>query len=237
MMTFWKWAGVVTGVRDGDWPEKVERLPDAYEPNEINALLSAATTMNAKQKTASRLPPARIEEERLILQCLLFSGLRDGELAHLTYDDIRLTKDSSVWNVQPKPNWNWKPKTVESIRSVPVIRRVTEKLLERKRAKGAAASDLIFPSEVGKPDGHLLRIVKRVAKRAGVVGRVDNHKFRATAITLWLRAGATVPDVMGWVGHKDAKTILRYAKRVTAESRETQRLVAAPFTEYVAIGD
>jgi len=56
---------------------------------------------------------------------------------------------------------------------------------------------------MGGVNAHLLRIVKRVGKRAGLTGiRVDDHRFRSTAITRWLREGNSVPDVMAWVGHK-----------------------------------
>jgi integrase len=77
---------------------------------------------------------------------------------------------------------------------------------------------------MGGVDAHLLRIIKRVAKRAGLTDiRVDDHKFRSTAITRWLREGNSVPDVMAWVGHKSPTTILRYAAKVKLEKNETQQ--------------
>jgi integrase len=92
-------------------------------------------------------------------------------------------------------------------------------------------TDLVFTNSVGGPNLHMLRIVKRVAKRAKLAGRVDDHKFRSTAITRWLRNGYTVPDVMTWVGHVSPTTILRYAAKVNV------RKVAAAMGASSAAGD
>jgi integrase len=192
---FFKWAGrsfVSMGIKNGDWFEKPERDPEAYTPEELTSLFQAAT-----------------EDERLVLKSLLNTGFRSGELAHLTYGDI--DAKFSIWRVRGKSlalangRREWKPKTVDSEREMPVHPHITKKVVERKRALGASDSDLVFPNSEGNPDGHLIRVVKRVAKRAGVAGRVDDHEFRSTAITLWLRAGNSVPDVAAWVGHSDLR--------------------------------
>lgn len=83
---------------------------------------------------------------------------------------------------------------------------------------------------MGGVNHHVLRIVKRAAKRAGLTDiRVDDHKFRSTAITRWLREGNSVPDVMAWVGHNSPTTILRYAAKVKLEKPETQQKAHSPF--------
>jgi integrase len=224
---FFKWAGrsfISMGIKKGDWFPKPERDPEAYTSEELTALFSAAE-----------------EDERLVLKSLLNTGFRSGELAHLTYGDI--DSRHSIWKVRGKTldlaggKREWKPKTVDSEREMPVTDDLTKKIMARKRTLGASDNDLVFPNTEGNPDGHLIRIVKRVAKRAKVEGRVDDHKFRSTAITLWLRAGNSVPDVASWVGHSDLQTILRYAEKLNLRSAETRKRITSTFAEFSSVGD
>ncbi len=202
-----------------DWPNKPERDADAYTPEEIKALLENTDT-----------------DGRLLLNCFLNSGVRDGELAHMTYGDVDYAH--SIWKVSAKENWNWTPKTKESLRSIPVGDWLTTKIRERQKTLTAKPSDFIFPTKDGKPnDGHLIRVVKRAAKQAKLECRVDNHKFRATAITMWLRDGSTVPDVMKWVGHKSPETILRYAASVNLQDREVHKKATKGFERFAGVGD
>jgi integrase len=65
---------------------------------------------------------------------------------------------------------------------------------------------------------------------------VDDHKFRSTAITRWLREGNSPQDVMAWVGHKSLATILRYAAKVKLEKPETQQKAHSLFARFANIG-
>ena len=128
----------------------------------------------------------------------------------------------SLWIVRPKVAHNLKTK--ESQRRVPVGEDLTKKIMERREAEGKVGEDLIFPNTTEvDPDTHLIRITQRIAELAGIEGRVDNHKFRATTITTWLRNGNVVPDVMEWVGHKSPATILRYYARSSWRKKDTGR--------------
>jgi integrase len=216
---FLKWCGVSAkslGIGKDDWPKKPEREPEEYTEEEITKMLKAADS-----------------EERLLLKCFLTSGLRSGEMAHLTYGDIDFKH--SVWTVQPKKGWT--TKTEASQRDVPVLPELTQMIRKRMETNHKTKSDLIFFNTNGEPNLHMLRIVKRVAKRAKVTGRVDDHKFRSTAITLWLRQGNSPIDVMGWVGHTSMDTIQRYAAKVNVRRAETIAKAGAPFAQYAAVGD
>ena len=88
-------------------------------------------------------------------------------------------------------------------------------MVERMRESKRGLDDFIFPQKYhqDKPDGHLLKIVKRVAKNAGLTNiRVDTKdKFRATYITLQLLNPENPQlDVAKWVGHSNTKTLQRY---------------------------
>jgi hypothetical protein len=84
-------------------------------------------------------------------------------MAHRTYGDIDFKH--SIWKVQPKAGWS--PKTKNSKRDVPVdCGGLTQAIQARMRALDKTKPDLVFPNSLGQPNYHLLRIVKRVAKRA-----------------------------------------------------------------------
>jgi site-specific recombinase XerD len=52
--------------------------------------------------------------------------------------------------------------------------------------------------------------VRKVARAAGITGRISPHSLRHAAATLSLDAGATVPEVQAFLGHADPKTTMRY---------------------------
>ncbi len=216
VMTFLKWCGVKTGVKEGDWPARVERDVEEYSTQELKALLKAARP-----------------DERLLLNSFLCSGMRSGEIGHLTFGDIDF--EHSIWSVRHKTDW--KTKTQTSRREIPVPTWLTKKILDRKQSKKRTNADLIFPNKFDAPDQNLLRFVKRVAKRARVTGRVDDHKFRSTAITRWLREGNSVQDVMSWVGHKNLKVILRYLAKINIRKPENRLRAEQSFAEFANLGD
>jgi integrase len=199
-------------------------------------LKAASGTFRGKVRNSEQ------RDDRLLLKALLYSGLRDGELQHLSYSDIDVKH--SLWIVRPKEGQEVKArehklKTVESQRRVPVGEALTKKIMEQKEAEGKSSEDLIFPNATteSEPDTHLIRITQRVAELAGIEGRVDNHKFRATAITFWLRNGNAVPDVMEWVGHKSPDTILRYYAKVKLEEKEHRQKATQAFERFSSVGD
>lgn len=217
VMVFLKWAGVTVGVKLDDWPKKAEREPEEYTDEQIETLLNAADA-----------------EERLLLKCFLCTAMRSGELAHLHYGNIDFAH--SVWTVQPKDGWV--TKTAESQRDIPVPEWLTKKIAERMKHASRTKNDLVFFNSEGGPNLHMLRIVKRVAKLAKLNDiRVDDHKFRSTAITRWLRDGATVPDVMRWVGHVNPQTILRYAAKVNVRNPEIHAKATRAFAQVSGMGD
>jgi integrase len=217
------------GLNDNDWPEKPERDPEAYTEEEIKRLLetAAGTFRGLERKDGEK------KDDRLLLWAFMNSGLRDGELSHLTYGDIDVKH--SVWKVRAKDDHNLKTKG--SKRDVPVGEWLTAKVMAQKKADARQDSDLIFPSARGGGDTHLIRITPRIAKQAGVKGRVDNHKFRATAITMWLRDGNTIFDVMSWVGHESTATLKRYAAKLELEKPESRRKATRAFDHLATMGD
>ncbi|MGH9716807.1 MAG: tyrosine-type recombinase/integrase [Candidatus Acidiferrales bacterium] len=221
VMIFLKWAKVEHGVQKGDWPPKPERDPEEYADEEIEMLLHEAD-----------------DEERLLLSSFLCSGFRSGELANFTHADINFA--TNIWRVEMKEDGEsaeWDAKTQSSYRYVTVPAWLNQKIERQMKARCAKRTDLVFPAPMGGVNCHLLRILKRVAKRAGLTEiRVDDHKFRSTAITRWLREGVSPQDVMAWVGHKSLATILRYAAKIKLEKTETQQKAHSPFAKFANVG-
>jgi integrase len=219
VMVFFKWANRPTGVKAEDWPKKPKSDPKEFSDEELEAMLKVADS-----------------EERLILKSFLFSAMREGELAHLTYGDIDFR--DSLWRVRAKPQWDWTLKTQAAQRDIPVCAKQTKKILERMKEKGKKPTDLIFPNANGGPDGHLLRIVKAVAKRAGLdPEEVYCHKFRSTQITRWLQAGCSPTDVVRWVGHVNLDTIMIYAAKVDLRNKYKRAKADAASEKFVDVGD
>lgn len=74
-----------------------------------------------------------------------------------------------------------------------------------------------------------LRIVKRVARSAGVEKNITNHSLRHSAITGALNAGASIRDLTNSMGYADARQITRYDRDKTNLARHSAHLVSAYF--------
>lgn len=83
------------------------------------------------------------------------------------------------------------------------------------------------------PDGQRLdrhaagRIVRRVARRAGIAKRVGPHTLRHAFITAALDAGVPLRDVQEAASHADPRTTMRYDRARVSLDRHATYIVAA----------
>ncbi len=70
------------------------------------------------------------------------------------------------------------------------------------------------------------RIVRQIARTAGVEGHVTPHAFRQAAIALAIQGGASYVEVQGLTGHRSAATVARYDR--TPPNRRPRR---SPFVD------
>jgi integrase/recombinase XerD len=188
VMGFLKNVGVKDlGVRASDRPKFVQPEVSVFEPEELSAIMAASTP-----------------QERLFFRFLLMTGFREGEAMHAIWKD--LSAATSTITVRAKPEYRWKPKANKE-RTVPVPAVLLEELLAVKPAEGG----LLFPTAKGTPDNHMLRIIKRVAERAGLQDAYL-HKFRATFATTLLRNGVDLKTLQAWMGHSDLASTMRYLR-------------------------
>jgi len=198
VMTFLKKVGVKVPIDKNDRPTFTEEDPETYEPNELQALFAACTP-----------------DERLLFRFFLMTGFREQETMYVAWRNIA----GGVIQVRHKPEWNWTPKAYKE-REVPAHSQLIAELLASKPTS-AKPTDLIFVTDAGKPDGHMLRTLKKVAKRAGL--DPENcwlHKFRATFATTCLRGGADIRTVQKWLGHEDLASTMRYLQAARGEAAQ-----------------
>jgi integrase/recombinase XerD len=102
------------------------------------------------------------EEEHSIFSFFLGTGCREQEVSNAEWSDVDF--QHRIHTVSAKPEWGFAPKTHE-IRSIPIPEDLVMMLKARRKQSEAK---LIFPNEDGRPNGHFLRILKRIALRAGL---------------------------------------------------------------------
>jgi integrase/recombinase XerD len=70
------------------------------------------------------------------------------------------------------------------------------------------------------------RVVRRIARRAGVAKRVGPHTIRHAFITAALDAGVPLRDVQEAAGHSDPRTTMRYDRARVSLDRHATYIVA-----------
>jgi integrase len=178
-------------------------------------------TLEQLRQILAASPPAVVPPLTLLAE----TGMRFGELAWLTWDDIDLT--ANVLRIQPKDGWQ--PKTGDQ-RAVPLnaqVRRLLEALPKRWRWVVAMPPSARCPL-AGRQwtERRLLAALKRVLKALQLPGKL--HTFRHTFISNALLKGTPVTLVREWVGHVDEEVLKLYTHVHDAASQAAmQRLAEA----------
>lgn len=202
------------GMRDlipqSEWPAYEEKTPEAYDPEDVIRLLQFAD-----------------EDERDVIEFFCGVGFRNGEGTHTEWHDIDLrNKEITIYSKAER--FDWKVKDSEK-RTIGMSDRLAERL--KARHKRHPGDGLVFPNSCDKPDKHLLRMIKRVALRAGLncghcMGTHNRkrvscrthpvcHKwlvqtFRKTWATFQAEVGAAIPTISRDLGHSSLDTTRIY---------------------------
>jgi integrase len=169
---------------------------ESYEEDKLEAFFRACTA-----------------EENAIFKTFYYTGMREQELAHLHWTDLNLAKRHMA--VRAKPAEGFVPKNWEE-RIIPLNPGLVN-ILKQLRKRHEA---LVFPSFEGRPNGHLLRTLKRIVRRARLPGRWNLHRFRKTFATRTLEKGADIRTVQALLGHKNITTTARYLSTSTDKMRD-----------------
>jgi integrase len=184
---------------------KIKRLkvtaknPDFLSEDQVSAVLSAADP---------RVRP--------MIQFLIFTGMRKGEMAHLEWTDIKWKRRQI--HIQPKKDWS--PKSARP-RTIEINNQAMEALIEayRRNQKRTPPSRLVFPGR----KGYLVDIrasLNHACDRAGIP-RVTVQQLRHTCASLMVMKGSDLPSVAATLGHRDITTTMIYA-HLTQDHIKTQ---------------
>jgi integrase/recombinase XerD len=197
----------------------VEEEVIAYSAEDIDALFSNMTP-----------------EEKLVYTFFLHSGCREQEVQYATWADLNFRNMTFRVTGQGKSDVGFVPKNHE-IRTIPLTAKLISMLEEHK--KSAPDRRWVFVSKNGRPDGHLLRKFKAIAKRAGLnCGECETeitewhagsskkveascltrpvcekhylHRLRKTCATRWLHNGIDLMKIRTYLGHKSLATTQKY---------------------------
>jgi integrase len=193
-------------------PTYQKGLPDNYTPKQTAAILAAAD-----------------DYMRLVILMGLKLGLRELEIVYAEWSDVHW--EDCVFRVTGKPHWKWKIKDAE-MRDIPLPADVLKSL--KARHKKHPKTKLIVGTRNDKPNLHLLRTLKRLAKRADLncgkckgcnskyeeCERWQLHRLRRTYATTLLKNNVDVRTVQAWCGWADLKTALRYLRPSAAKESQ-----------------
>jgi integrase/recombinase XerD len=189
----------------------VERKAKAYTSKDIDALFEKMD-----------------EEEKVRYTFFLHTGCREQEVMFATWSDLDLTNKTFEVTGEGKQDVGFVPKSHQT-RTIPLTSKLASMLGARK--KSGLHKRWVFVSDNGKPDGHMLRKFKSIAKEAGLnCGECETeitewhcgtskkveascltrpvcekhylHRLRKTCATRWLRNGINLMDIKTWLGHK-----------------------------------
>jgi len=191
-------------VKNVDKPERPGQTPDIrfLDDTEMDALIDAVPD------------DARGATERTLYLTAAMTGLRQGELLGLRWQDI----DWPAGRVRVRRSFVrgefGTPKSRRSSRSVPLADEVAGELERHfQRSAYQGDGDLVFcHPQTGQPldRSRLLKRFKAAGKLAGLK-HVRFHDLRHTFGTRMAGAGVPLRTLQEWMGHRDSKTTEIYA--------------------------
>jgi len=182
---FLEYIGCQRGLEGFEYPRRPKDLPRFLEPDDVRALIEAADNLR----------------DKLIVLLLYTTGMRVGELVKVKVDDIDL-EDMSI-----------------RIRGKGAKERVVffnfetrEVLEEYIKRNGLSDGDYLFPGR-GSPHIHYVtveRVLKRLAKKAGIRKKVTPHILRHSFATFALSRGMDIREIQELLGHASLKATQVY---------------------------
>ena len=184
------------------------------EEDEVDALLA---------RLAGRVAEAEIDDsgprvDELIVQSLLFSGLRNSEFCQLKLADTVIGTGKSVFRVRGTPRENRVVHVPQSVSEL--VRRFVAEIRPRCLPEGVSPRDLTIPlvlNERGKPYERtgLYRRVVRILSEAGLARRASVQLLRHTyGYLAYKRSGGNLLFVQRQLGHAHPLVTSIYAEFV-----------------------
>ena len=169
--------------------------------NEVGAMLVAAGLTNAR--------------DHALVSLLALNGLRVSEATGADIERLGLERGHRTLTILRKGG---------KIVTIPLAPRTARAI---DLVVGERFAGPIFCDDDARLDRHAAsRIVRRVARRAGITKRVGPHTLRHAFITAALDAGVPLRDVQEAASHADPRTTMRYDRARVSLDRHATYIVA-----------
>jgi integrase/recombinase XerD len=154
--------------------------------------------------------------DHALISVLALNGLRVSEAIGSDIEDLGLERGHRTLTIVRKGG---------NVVAVPLAPRTARAI---DLAIGERCAGPIFVSADGERiDRHAAgRIVRRIARRAGIAKRVGPHTLRHAFITAALDAGVPLRDVQEAASHADPRTTMRYDRARVSLDRHATYIVA-----------
>jgi integrase len=214
MMAFAIYLSQVWAASDGVVPKEPHPLSLDEETRLRQALLERDHQLKQERKSANQwrkergypLFPEFAEDEPCdyLLPMVLLSintGLRQGELFHLTWNMVDLSERSIIISGEVTKN--------SSSRYIP-LNDEAFKVMKQLYEKNDAKEGLVFPSKNNQPFNNVKRSWSSVLKNAQIT-QFRWHDLRHHFASKLVMAGVDLNTARELLGHSDIKMTLRYA--------------------------
>jgi len=182
---FLEFVGKEDALRGFELPRREKKLPRYLEPEEVKRMVEQADSIR----------------DKLIVMLLFTTGLRVAELVNIRRTDIDLERRTiRVKGKGAKERYVYFPQSVAELLTAYV---------------SSNDSEWLFPSSKD-PSSHIHyttveRVLKTLARKAGLSKKVTPHLLRHTFATLSLASGLDVREIQELLGHSNLNTTQVYA--------------------------
>lgn len=170
--------------------------------------------------------------DKLIVLTAAITGMREGELFGLKWDDIQW-KDSQVF-VRRTFNHGrfYEPKSEKSKRKIDVPQELLHDLKKWKLACPKGELDLVFPNNLGNPEsaGNWLRRAWHPARRRAGIRHITPHSLRHFSGSFLLDQGENMGYVQDHLGHSTiGMTMDIYRHKIKKQNRAAAEKLGKAF--------
>ena len=180
-------------VRSSDFPKLPEYLPRPLDP-QVDQALQVFWLNTKHNKTCAKG-----------LWIMRKTGLRVGELLSLEFDCIRLDQLNNAFLKVPLGKLNTE-------RLVPITPQTVQVISQIQQFNPMLRAYLIATNKTQKLDIHDLYAFIKISSKKINIPPFQSHQLRHSAATELINSGMSLISVMKFLGHKDFRMTLRYAK-------------------------
>lgn len=151
-----------------------------------------------------------------IITLALFTGLREGNILSLAWDEINLFRQVII--VSKEKTKNGRPLTI------PMNNTVYNLLLRRSKVRSMSGYVFITDNGTIIRGRNLVREFDKVVAKAGIEN-LTFHCLRHTAATWMVQNGVDIFTVKEILGHKDIRSTMRYAHHYPESLRNSIKIL------------